>query len=504
MANDQEYILSIDVSSLNVKIAIVSTKGELLASVQKPYVTRTDDEAGFAKAFDMVEIWTRIVEGTREVLQSAPGIESQVIAIVPCAQRIACVFLDEDGNAIYGGPNQDARGVDSQFLIEDEYPEEADLFKITGRGPPLVFALARLLWFREEREEDFARIKKVLMLDDWIAYKLSGRFVTDPTAATDSQLFDIAQRAWCSEIIEKFDLDADWFPEVVESGTGIGTLSADAADQLSLPPAVIVVKAGGDSQVTILGAGCVEPYQLGVSLGSTATANVIIPDAQTDPEINFWTNCYVVPKTWVIEANAGFSGRTYNWFKDNFLQGVEGDLDTLVAGYLRDLPPGANATFAYLGPQRMAIKDQTQIKRSAFVFPDQSSISTLVASRATCAKALFENLAFGVLENIQALQGFVPEVTRIFCGGGMTKSKEFMEMLANVLGQEVYVPVIRDSAFVGAVISALVALGKYPSHQAAVADIVQHDVFTPDEKISSEYQKIYKQWATYKAAIDKL
>jgi sugar (pentulose or hexulose) kinase len=98
----------------------------------------------------------------------------------------------------------------------------------------------------------------------------------------------------------------------------------------------------------------------------------------------------------------------------------------------------------------------------------------------------------------------VPEVTRILIGGGITKSKEFMEMMANVLGREIHVPVIRDSAFVGAVISALVALGRYPNHQAAVADIVQFDVFTPDEKIAAEYQKIYKRWVSYKVAIDKL
>ena len=60
------------------------------------------------------------------------------------------VFLDKQGEVIYGGPNTDVRGIDSVYLIEDEFSEE-ELFKITGHSPSILFCLARLLWFQEDR-----------------------------------------------------------------------------------------------------------------------------------------------------------------------------------------------------------------------------------------------------------------------------------------------------------------------------------------------------------------
>ncbi len=501
---EEDLIFTIDVSSLLVKVAIVTAKGKPVASAQQPYATITDDDAGFAKSFDTKEIWTKVAQCSREVLQKVKNPHAKFIAVVSCAQRIACVFLDSDGNAVYSGPNKDARGVDSQSYIEEVFPEDKELFKITGRGPSLVFALARLLWFREEAGEKYSEIKKVLMLDDWIAYKLSGRYCTDPTTASDSQLFDIAKHEWSQQIIEGFHFNPEILPEIVNSGTVVGELTAETSKHLGLPPRIPVVKGGGDSQITILGTGCIEPREVGVSLGSTATANLVVGEPTIDPEQNFWTNCYVLPSTWFIEANAGFTGGLYNWFKDNFLNGLSGDLDALTEKFLQETAPGANATFAFLGPERMSFKDQTTIKRSAFVFPEQGSISTIETNRAGFTKALYENIGFGILENYQALQTFSPEVIHLSCGGGMAKSDQFMQMLANIVDKDIRVPVVKDSAVVGAAISALVGLKDYTTHQKAIADIVKYDTFSPTKDAVETYRSVYRQWKEYKKTIAQL
>ena len=72
---------------------------------------------------------------------------------------MASVFLDKKGQVIYGGPNIDIRGIDSAYLIENEFIER-DLFDITGHCPSFLFCLARLLWFREEEEEIYNKISK--------------------------------------------------------------------------------------------------------------------------------------------------------------------------------------------------------------------------------------------------------------------------------------------------------------------------------------------------------
>ncbi|MHA1473413.1 MAG: FGGY family carbohydrate kinase, partial [Promethearchaeota archaeon] len=169
-----------------------------------------------------------------------------VCRLSTCTQRIASVFLDEKGNALYGGPNIDIRGIDSAYLVDDAF-SESDLFEITGHSPSLLFCLARLLWFKEEAEDVYAKIKKVLTLDDWLVYKFTGNFYSNLSSAAETQILDIKKREWSSEIIDTFNFDPDFFPEIVDSGTVVGELKENLSNKFDLNRYVPFVISGGDT-----------------------------------------------------------------------------------------------------------------------------------------------------------------------------------------------------------------------------------------------------------------
>ena len=352
MENNGNFIIVIDVSSNSVKVGLVSEDLKLIHSNSHRIKIFNEDLDGFAKRFDIEDLWNKLILGVNEAISKISNQNSKVIGISTCAQRMASVFLDKKGQVIYGGPNIDIRGIDSAYLIENEFIER-DLFDITGHCPSFLFCLARLLWFREEEEETYNKIRKVLALDDWLVYQLTGIYVSDFSAAAESQLLDIKKREWSSEIIQAFDFNPDFFPDLVESGTVIGQLNLEMAKKFNLNQGTIpVVKSGGDTQATLLGMGAIEQGDIGFCLGTTAPIDLVINEPLIDPSCNYWTSCHSLKGKWLLEGHAGNTGASYNWFKQCFLSNSNDNPDLLMDTYLKKSSPGALSTYAYLGPEK--------------------------------------------------------------------------------------------------------------------------------------------------------
>ena len=502
MESSDNKILTIDISSNNIKVGLVSEKLELEAYSLQPYEIINEDINGFAKSFDMTNIWKQINIGIKNVLKR--GKFERLLGISSCGQRMAVVFLDKAGNEIYGGPNTDIRGIDSAYRIEDHFSED-ELFKITGHSPSVMFVLARLLWFQEEEEDKFKQISKILMLDDWIVYKLTGECYTDYTSVSESQLFDVSKKTWSSEIIDAFNFNNDLFPEIVKSGTVIGNLKSELIKSYDIKQIEIpVIKGCGDTQANLIGMGVIEDGNIGITLGTTAPIHLVVNKPIFDTELNFWTECHIIDNKWLIEANTGSAGRVYDWFKDAFLHNTKINGDDLMNSYLYKSKPGADSTYAFLGPELMAIKDMISIKRGVFTFQPPSMIGEKLPKIENFARSTIENICFGVLENVQALCKFTDSDVKIFASGGMSKSKELCKILANILNKNLHVPLVKESAFIGCAINVLVGLKLYSNYKIVLDKLVKFEKYTVDYSISEDYKKIYAEWKNLKKKLDNL
>ncbi len=504
-------ILGIDVSSVNVKIGLISDNGEVISESITPFSLLEDGD--FGKLFDIDDMWNKILSGMKKVLEDSKIDKKDVIAITSDAQRFAIVFMkqNEDGSykSVYGGPNKDTRGVDAQWIIDDEYEGdvgEADLFKITAHSPALVFGLARLLWFREEDEEIYEQIKKVFMFDDWIQYKLSGVVVSDPAIASESLILNIGQRKWSEEIIKKFEFDPEWFPPLIDAGATTGNLKAEIAAELGLSTDIPIIKAGPDTQMSLIGMGCIEEGDIGIPLGTSTPMMMVMNEGKIDPNMIFWTSCHTIPNKWVMEGNVGNTGMIYDWYREYILEDVSKNSHNIMEKYLSETIPGANSSFAYMGPEKMDFKNMTEIKRSVFVFPSQSTISDIISNKATFARSIIENIAFGILENFKGLQEFATnkEIKRIFVGGGMANLKGIDSIICNVLGQDIMIPKIKETSYLGQLITCLVGLKKFSSYKEAVEKLIPFEKISVDPEISKQYKSVYSKWKQYKEQIDHL
>jgi sugar (pentulose or hexulose) kinase len=212
----------------------------------------------------------------------------------------------------------------------------------------------------------------------------------------------------------------------------------------------------------------------------------------------------VIKDKWLIEANTGGTGRVYDWFKDAFISDSERESNKIMDEYLKGVKPGAGSTYAFLGPELMAIKNQTSIKRGVFIFPPPSMIGEALPKLQNFAQSAIEGICFGILENFQALHQFTQSDLKTFCSGGMAKSIGFCNILANILDQELNIPHFKDSAFIGCAINTLLGLKLHNDYHSIVDKMIEFEKFSVDPHISNEYKKIFREWRTLKNKIVNL
>lgn len=505
MHNSNKLILAIDISSNKIKVGLVSDNLVLESFLIEDLKIFNEDIDGFAKQIDMKDAWNKLENTITDLLKVEKSLKNrEVIGISSCAQRMAVVFLGNQGEVIYGGPNTDVRGIDSAYLIEDEFSEE-ELFNITGHSPSMLFCLSRLLWFKEEKEELYNKIKKVLTLDDWVVYKLTGEFCSDLSSAGETQILDIIKGKWSSEIIEAFDFDPEFFPQIIDSGRIVGDVKPKLLSHFGFIQDVIpVVKSGGDTQASLLGMGVIEEGNIGISLGSTAPVHLVVNKPLLDPKCNHWTTFHSIKGKWLIEGNSGNTGIAFDWFKDAFLKDLKVDPNDQIELYLKKNSPGSDSTFAFLGPELMDIKDKTSLKRGVFVFQPPTLITEDMPKIENFAGSVLENISFGIMENFNALKSFSDYELKTFCAGGMANSNEFCKILTNTLNTNISVPQWKESAFIGSAINTLIGLDYYSDYKNLRNSLMDFDTYLVDPTISKRYRDAYLEWKNLKSKINQL
>src|SRR6185369_9185536 len=201
-------IVALDAGTGGAKCTVFDVSGRLLAmrSERWDYTVVAHRDVPLVKeyAFDPDEFWRALARCAAAALGAARIDPASVLGVATTSQREGCVFLDADGRELYAGPNLDSRAFMEGLEVLGELGGER-LYAITGHSAPFIFPLARYLWYRKQGGEPVAR---VLMINDWMTYRLCGVVSAEPSNASESMMFDFRARRWSDEILEHFEIPA--------------------------------------------------------------------------------------------------------------------------------------------------------------------------------------------------------------------------------------------------------------------------------------------------------
>ncbi|MBE6426668.1 MAG: pentose kinase [Planctomycetaceae bacterium] len=309
-------ILAYDLGTGGNKASLYAEDGKLIASVFEGYDTFYP-KSGFheQKPLD----WKRaVVESTRKLF-AMPGLEPQdVTAIALSGHSLGCVPLDADGELLLDStPIWSDSRAETQAARFFETSDYAEWYRKTGAGfPPAHYTVFKLIWYRENLPEMFAKMKKFVGTKDFINYWLTGRVATDFSYASGTGAYALEAWDYDDGIIASAGLSREIFPEIVPSTEILGTLTPEAAEELGLPQSVQVAAGGVDNSCMALGARAFKNGRSYASLGSSSWIAVSDEKPLLDTKFFPYVFTHVVPGQFASATAIFSAGTTLKWIRD--------------------------------------------------------------------------------------------------------------------------------------------------------------------------------------------
>lgn len=450
-------IITIDVGTTSVRAILYDVGGSVLHGAQRD---NRPDYLGDGRVEQDARSWTRIVpEVLRECAGKAVDLSCEVLGVAVTAQRSSLIALDRAGAPLLPAIMwQDRR---SAALAEAMRAYDPLVFARNGLKISPVFSALKMLWLRRECPDLWPRARRLVGIQDWILHRLTGRFVTDHSFGSRTNLFDIARLDWDDELLRLFEVDRSQLCELVPPGSIVGGLLPAVASQVGLPPGLPVISAGGDQQCAALGLGLFTRER---AVANTGTGSFLIGHAEhpaLDPQMRVACNVSAIPGAYIVEAALLTSGTVYRWFGGLFAgAGEEPDFAAL-DDEAAQIQPGANGLMVLPHFEGAGAPHWDPLARGvAFGL----GLST---TRGELARAILEGIAIelkGGLELIEDLCGAVAEVS---VSGGMCKSDLFNRIQCDVFDRPLVRYADNEATARGAWIAAIVALGLEAGHAAA-------------------------------------
>jgi len=495
---NNSYLLAVDAGTGSVRAVLFNLAGEQIGAVQQEWTHREDPRYPGSMDFDWVQNWGYACACIRGVIRETGISPADIRAVGTTCMREGIVLYDAAGTEIWACANVDARSEDEVAQLIRQDPDlEKELYRISGQTYALG-ALPRLLWVKNKIPQVYEKTARVSMFNDWLIYKLTGVLASEPSNSCTTGIFNLEQRRWQPSIAATVGLKDTIFPPVQECGSVAGSVSAQGAQETGLAQGTLVVTGGGDAQLGSIGVGVVDANQAAVFGGSFWQYEYNTASAATDPACRVRVNCHGVPGIWQYEAIAFMPGLAMRWFRDAFCQeetaqaSVQGiSAYRLMDQKAKDIPAGCHGMMCTFSD----VMNYISWKHAAPTFTN-FDFDPHKFSKYTFYRAIMENSALitkGHLELVHAATGKYPE--EIVFAGGAAQSPLWCQILADVLGMRVKVPVVKEATALGTAILAGFGAGLYTDLSATARQLVKwENTYTPDSKNHAVYQAMYAPW----------
>jgi sugar (pentulose or hexulose) kinase len=492
-----EYVVVIDVGTQSTRAALVDAQGivhDASSSQIQLYLPRP----GWVEQ-DPEDWWETTVANIAAVMGRNP--KASIGAVGVGAQMHGVVALGASGASLTARSAIwcDKRCLDQVNAFERR-PDSEELSRLAGNRPLPAWAGFKMGWLRAEVPDAYEKAECLLVVKDFLNYRLCGQVATDPAEASGSFLCDAATGQWSDALMEVLGVDRAKLPEIVDSWSVIGTVTREVAGRTGLTKGTPVVAGSGDMMCQLLGSGITKPGRCGLVSGTSSIMSLAAESASPDFRI---MNLRSASGGWIRFGIVDAAGESLRWFVDTFCRG-EGLEDPAGGGtgLLESFDPqaaqveagsGGLLFFPYLLGERTLGRARS---RASFVGV------TIRHERAHFLRAVMEGVA---LEDRRALECLCPVGVQgpIRCTGGAAASSLWNQIRADVFANPVQVLGSSEGGLQGSAILAGVAAGWYADAVAGAEEVVRlGGTWTPCPEAVAVYEHAFHTFSAVHDALD--
>ena len=469
--------IGVDLGTSSVKLLLMDEAGDIKSIVTREYPLYFP-KPGWSEQ-NPEDWYTALVDGIRVLTRDCNKAEIDGISF--SGQMHGMVILDEKDRVIRPAILwNDGRTQEECDYLNHEIGREK-ISSYTANMALTGFTAPKLLWVRKHEPENFAKIKKIMLPKDYIAYCLSGVHCTDVSDASGMLLFDVKNKCWSKEMLDICGLKEEQMARIHESFQVVGCLTKEAANVLGLSEKVKVIAGGGDQAVAAVGTGTVGAGMCNVSLGTSGVVFVASQKFAVDDQNALHSFCHADGKYHFMGVMLS-AAASNKWWMDEIIGTKEYSKEQQAITKL-----GENNVYflPYLMGERTPHNNPNA--RGTFIG------MTMDTTRADMTQAVLEGVAFALRDSFEITKSLGVQIDRIRINGGGAKSPLWCKIIADVLNVKVDKINSEEGPAFGAAILAAVGCGKYASVEEACAKLIKVISTTDqDPKIVELYNKKYE------------
>lgn len=484
-----KYFLGSDIGTSSCKTVIIDSNGDIVGQSSKEYWP-TIPKPGLAEINP--DQWYRaFLETLKSSYEYSDISPEDISAIGLTGQMVSLVCVDKCGNSLRPAILwYDKRGSDEILYIESKIGRK--ITEINYNPLNSTFTLPKLLWVKINEPEIFKKIYKILWASDYVRMRLTQTFITDPTNASSSLMYNLKKGEWSQEVIDELEIPIKILPFIRSSTDIAGRITKEVSSKYGLKTGTPVIVGTGDVSADNLAAGITCSGQGMIRFGTCATISISLKAPVLDIKGKCPCSAHSIPGLFLLQGTSAAFGSSIRWFRDSFYMlnsEIMSNTENIADSYnVMDaessmISPGANGLFFH--SFTTAAPYWVPNMRGQFTGINESH------KRGHFARAIFEGTSFDLKEaliNLSNINGVEIPCEFIAVGGG-TLSKTWCQIISNILGCNLLLTKKADASL-GAAILAGVGVGEFSDLKEAVKKSV---CYLGKVKFDANIHKYYKQ-----------
>lgn len=484
-------LLGIDVGTTATKTLLINQDGEVVALAQQEYEIIPSHNTWVEQ--DPENWWNAIVKTVRKVVKDDKT-KKNIKGIGLSTQGGTLIPVDLKGKPLRKAITWlDQRAKEQGKKLKGKFGDNF-FYNRTGYKPHSGLPLLHICWLNDNEPELFEKVNKFLFVNDYIIYKLTGKYCMDPSDASITMLYNLRLGDWDEQLLQIAGISREKLSEIRYSGVPIGKLTSLSAKMLNLSQDVIVCSGGHDQYCASLGSGAFDDGNCLVSCGTAWVLLLSLDKAIFNAKSNIIPGRHVIKDKWGAMATISSGGVVMEWFKNNFIGSYiasnkekENNIYDLYNKKAKGIPAGSNNLLFF--PHFIGSTAPTW----------QSSAKgavvglTLSHSKYDIFKSIMESLGFEVLWNIEVIKGLGIGIKKIKMIGGATKSNLWPQIIAHITGEKISVPYVTEAACLGAAILAGAGAGVFKNPEEGFEKLqIKEKEIMPFQDNTVKYKKLFK------------
>lgn len=476
------YVLGIDLGTSSLKGLVFNRNGDLVGSASSDYPIE-NPQKGYSEQnpYLWVEACKKVIS---DLSHNIGDFTAELEGISFSGQMHSLVLLDESKEVVRNAILwNDVRTTAQCEAIMSTFKDE--LLNITKNIALEGFTLPKIIWVQENEPELWDKSKHILLPKDYIRYWLTDTLNMDYSDAAGTLLFDMESKEWSKKVLDKFNIPADYLPELIESSGYVGNVTSELKEVFGFEKEVKVFAGGADNACSAVGSGIVTDT---IGMASVGTSGVFLAK-ENYPLKNYEGKLHLFHHA-MSDSNYSMgvtlaAGNSLDWFKNTFAQ--DKSYDELL-GNIGNIAPGADGLLftPYIVGERTPHVDSNI--RGSFIGMDTAHTLDHFA------KAVIEGITFSLKESQEIMKEVASKsFEKIVSVGGGAKNTAWQQIQADVFNTPIVTLKAEEGPGMGAAMIAAVGLGWFDNFEECTQVFVEYsDEILPNPGNAELYQEIFK------------